>query len=663
MTKRVVFRPSRGVFNPVLADDSLVEREGESASVFYTAFSRQIAQSMGLIIAAAAGACLLSAWLLALAGAAAPLHQMFVLLSFVIAGCPALSEVWHKLRGLRVDIDLLMLLGAGLAAWIGSPFEGALLLFLFALSGGMEGYALRRTQTAINALRDLAPPEATLIDGDAQTHVPLRQVAVGAVVLVKPGERIPLDGAVLRGQSSVDESAITGESVPRDCGPGDAVFAGTLNVNGRMEVTVTKQAADTTLARIVALVMEARHRPATAQRLIDRIGPTYSAAVIGVVLIVGLAAWGVFGLPYRDALYRAIALLIVASPCALIIATPVVYLSAIAGAARRGVLIKGGVHLEVVAAARAFAFDKTGTLTTGQIRMAEVIPPAGMSREDALCVAGALEGSSTHPLAQAVQRAVRESGVSPPPVQEFRYVPGEGSQGLVGGRRVWVGRAESAHLHAPHADLGALLSKVDEIRQLGMTASALVVDGAVGLLTFADTVREEAADCVRALRRQGVRRVDMLTGDHEATARQVGATLGLDGYRAALKPEDKVNAIRDLRAQYGTLVLVGDGINDAPALAHADTGIAMGAMGADVALEAADIVLMKDRLEGVAWLHAHAIRTARIVRQNLSFAIGVIVVLSMFAVLGEIPLPLAVVGHEGSTILVALNGLRLLRTG
>lgn len=662
MTKRVVFRPSRGVFNPVLADDSLVASAGDSAAVFYTPMSRRIAQSMGLIIAAAAGACLLSAWMLSLAGAAAPLHQMFVLLSFVIAGCPALSEVWHKLRGLRVDIDLLMLLGAGLAAWIGSPFEGALLLFLFALSGGMESYALRRTQTAIHALRDLAPSEATLLNGEETMHVPLRQVAVGAIVLVKPGERIPLDGAVVRGQSSVDESAITGESVPRDCGPGDAVFAGTLNVNGRLEVAVSKQAADTTLARIVALVMEARHRPATAQRLIDRIGPTYSAAVIIVVVVVGLTAWGIFGLPYRDALYRAIALLIVASPCALIIATPVVYLSAIAGAARRGVLIKGGVHLEVVAAARAFAFDKTGTLTSGRIRLAEVLPPAGMSREEALRLAGALEGSSTHPLAQAVQRAVRESGMTLPAVHEFRYVPGEGSQGRVEGHDVWVGRPESAIRHAPGADLRAMGAKVDEIREHGQTASALLVNGAVGLLTFADTVREEAAECVRALRRQGVQRVEMLTGDHEATARLVSATLGLDGHRAALKPEDKVNALRDLRTQHGTLVLVGDGINDAPALAHADTGIAMGAMGADVALEAADIVLMKDRLEGVAWLHAHAIRTARIVRQNLTFAIGVIAALSVFAVLGEIPLPLAVVGHEGSTILVALNGLRLLRT-
>lgn len=661
MSTRVSFRPSRGVFNPVLADDSLVDSEGDSAAVFYTPFSRRIAQSMELIVAAAAGVCLLSAWLLSLAGAAAPLYQMFVLLSFVIAGSPALSQVWQKLRRLRIDIDLLMLLGAGLAAWIGSPFEGAMLLFLFALSGGMENYALRRTQTAIHALRDLAPAEATLIDGDATLRVPLRQVAVGAVVLVKPGERVPLDGAVVRGQSSVDESAITGESVPRDCGPGDAVFAGTLNVNGRLEVNVAKQAADTTLARIVTLVMEARHQPATAQRLIDRIGPTYSVAVIGAVVLVGLTAWWVFGLPYRDALYRAIALLIVASPCALIIATPVVYLSAIAGAARRGVLIKGGVHLEVVAAARAFAFDKTGTLTSGRIRLADVVPPHGMDRAEALRLAGALEASSTHPLAMAVQRALREAGLTPPPVTEFRNVPGEGAMGVVEGRPVWVGRTDAAHRRALGAGLGDLGQRVDELRRQGKTVSALVIDGVVGLLAFADTVREEAADCVRVLRRQGVRRMDMLTGDHEATARQVATSLGLDGFRAELKPEDKVDAVRALRDQYGVLVLVGDGINDAPALAHADTGIAMGAMGADVALEAADIVLMKDRLEGIAWVHAHAQRTARIVRQNLTFAIGVIVVLSAFAVWGRIPLPLAVVGHEGSTILVALNGLRLLR--
>jgi len=616
---------------------------------------------MGFIIAAAAGLFLLAAWTVQRFAGPAPLFWLFTLFAFAIAGVPAAQTVWSKLKRLRIDIDLLMLLGAGLAAWIGSPFEGALLLFLFALSGALEEFALRRTQSAIIALRELAPKFAMVLDECGSRRVPLRQVPIGGRILIRPGEKVPLDGTVEGGQSSVDESAITGESIPRDCAAGDTVLAGTQNLNGRLEVRVTKLVADTTLARIVHLVTEARHHPARAQRLIDRIGPTYSLSVIAAAFVVATFNAAI-GLPAKESARRGIAVLIVASPCALIIATPVAYLAAIAASARRGVLVKGGAHLEVVARAAAVAFDKTGTLTTGRVRLTDVDVRDGISEQEALRIAGAIERSSNHPLADAVSRALHDRHLQPANVVDYRSIPGEGALARVDGRSAWIGRPEVLSTRVANHDLAEAAARAERFRQEGKTASAMVIDGKVAFLAFSDTLRERAVECVKRLRLQGVRWIAMLTGDHELVAAKVAHELKLDGYLAQLAPEDKLSAVEKLREKYGEVVVVGDGINDAPALAHADVGIAMGARGADVAMGAADIVLMNDRIDDVAWLHAHARRTATIVRQNLTLAIAVIAVLSVFASIGNIPLPFAVVGHEGSTVLVALNALRLLRS-
>lgn len=711
MSVRTLFSSTRRALKPVLADEPVIDAAGSTANVFYTAGAQRIARHMELIVAASAGLSLLIAWTIHLSHGPLPLRNVFILLAFSIAGVPALSEVWGKLREFRIDIDLLMLLGAGLAAYIGNPFEGALLLFLFALSGGMESFALRRAQHAIFALRNLAPTEATLIvhpphgadanEGDTTVRVPLRRVKVGATILVRPGEKVPVDGDVTAGSSSIDESAITGESIPRDCSTGDTVFAGTQNIDGRLEVRVSKLAADTTLARIVELVTEARRHPARAQRLIDRIGPIYSAIVIASAVLTAVVAASLFGLDGREAVRRGIALLIVASPCALIIATPAAYLSAIAAAARNGVLVKGGIHLEVVARAVVVAFDKTGTLTTGKVRLTNIETDGQMDEAEVLRFAGAIEASSTHPLARAVNEALKERHLTAHAVTDYKATPGKGEAGICNGRSVWIGKPELLSI----ADCKLpIAERTEKLRQEGKTVSAIVVSGTegsgadfppvgsavrttavrttnardasredpqvgpyvgpatVGLLAFQDTIRSGSAECVERLRRQGIRRIDMLTGDHEIVARQVATSLRLDGYMAELAPEDKLAVTRKLRSEYGTVVLVGDGINDAPALVSADAGIAMGTMGTDLALEAADIVLMKDRIEGVAWFHRHARRTAGVVRQNLILAVTVIATLSVFAVLGAIPLPLAVVGHEGSTVLVALNALRLLRT-
>ena len=662
MSAEVVFSPTRRVTKPILSDEAVLDVEA-AESVFYTPRAQWLQRHIELLTAAMAGGCLLIAWLIRLTAGPQPLGNLFVLLAFATAGLPALEAVWKKLRTLRIDVDLLMLLGAGLAAYVGSPFEGALLLFLFALSGGLESYALRRTQSAIVALRDLVPTRAVVLEGGETRTVPLRQVPVGATILVRPGEKVALDGVVGEGESSLDESAITGESIPRECREGDQVFAGTQNLDGRLVVRVSKLATDTTLARIVQLVTEAKQHPAAVQRLIDRIGPTYSLIVIGGSVLVGLLAGPLLGLAGREAVMRAIAVLIVASPCALIIATPVAYLAAMASAARRGVLIKGGAHLEVLARSGTVAFDKTGTLTTGKVRLVAIDGRNGLDDDEVLRYAGAIEASSTHPLAGAVNQAVRERGVVPPAVREYCNVPGEGTCARVEGRRVWIGRPESLSRDSAAGDADDLPARVTRYRQEGKTVSALTVDDAAALLVFQDTLREDAADCVAQLRCQGIRKLVMLTGDHELVARQVATRLGLDECRWSLAPHEKVTATAELRQQFGTLVLVGDGINDAPALADADVGIAMGAMGAEVALEAADIVVMKDRIERVAWLHRHARRTARIVQQNVTVALAVIGVLSVFAVLGHIPLPLAVIGHEGSTVAVALNALRLLGRG
>lgn len=661
MTVKDVIDAGRRVSKPILADDPVLDREDRSASVFYTPAGQWIERRMEMIIAAGAGLFLAAAWLISLFGGPGSLRNLFILLSFAIAGIPALTEVWDKVRQFRIDIDLLMLLGACLAAYIGSPFEGALLLFLFALAGAMESFSLRRTQAAIVALRELAPTDATVLRDGGQCRMALRQVSIGNVVLVRPGEKVPLDGEVVAGSSSVNESAITGESVPRECVVGDVVFAGTQNVDGRLEVRVTKLAGDTALAKIVELVTEARQHPARAQRLIDRIGPVYSLAVIGGSVAVALLAMTVFGMASHESIRRGIALLIVASPCALIIATPVAYLSGIAAAARRGVLIKGGAHLEVVSRARVVAFDKTGTLTTGRIRLCGITTDEGVDEDRILRAAGALEAASNHPLADAVNAAMKERRVDAPPVSDYTSVPGEGASGTVEEHKIWIGRPERLADHVPAGVANRFAQRAAVIRQEGKTVSAVTVDRHVALLAFQDTLREQSRNSIARLREQGIAHVEMLTGDHEIVARHVAADLGLDGVRAQLAPHDKVTATKELRDRTGTLVLVGDGINDAPALAHADVGVAMGSMGADVALEAADIVLMNDDILNVAWLHRLAKRTAGIVRQNLTIAIGVIAVLSVFAVLGSIPLPLAVIGHEGSTVIVALNALRLLR--
>ncbi len=582
------------------------------------------------------------------------------LAAYLLAGYPASREGLSALRHGRLDVEALMLVAALAAGGLGYWLDGGILLFLFALSGLLEEYALDRSRQAVRALMELRPDRATVLRDGQEVEVPVEEVQVGEVVLVRPGERISVDGEVLEGRSAVDESSLTGEGIPVAKGPGDPVFAGTLNRQGALRVRVTKPAEETTLARIVHLVEEAQEEKARVQQLIDRIGPWYSWGVVALALAVGLSPLLGIG-TWEAAIYRAVTVLVVASPCAVVLATPATLLAALARGARGGVLIKGGKHLERLATLRAVAFDKTGTLTLGQPRVVEVLPwRPGETAEHVLGLAASVEALSEHPLAEAIVRAARERGMELAEVVEMESVPGQGVRGRVGGEEVWIGTARFLERNGVAVDPRAL-EVIRRWQGQGRTV-VLVGNGDLrGLIAVQDVLRPEAAEALEALRDLGIERRIMVTGDNRRSAAAIARQLGLDEVHAELLPEDKLRILRELEARYGAVGMVGDGVNDAPALARATVGIAMGGRGTDVALETADVVLMGDDLRRLPFALDLSRRARQILRLNLAFALGVIGILLALALTVGLPIPLAVLGHEGSTVVVILSGLRLLR--
>jgi Zn2+/Cd2+-exporting ATPase len=654
---------SRRAVNPILTDQVVFDAEPGVSRAFLTPSARRVERFLPLTSAGVAGVFLLVGWLTERLDGPEPLVHLAVLVAFVLAGIPGLKSAWESLLERRIDIDVLMILGAGMAAIIGQPIEGALLLFLFSLSGALEEEATRRTQMAIRSLRELHPAEAIVLGADGQQQrMATVYVPLGARLLVRPGDRVPLDGVVLEGESAVDEAPITGESMPRSKSSGDPVYAGSINGTGSLVMEVTRVAAETQLARIIRLVTEAKTRQARVERLFDRIGPTYAVCVIVASLSFGALAPLLLKLTWQESALRAIALLIVASPCALIIATPIAYLSAVASAARRGVLIKGGVYLELLARCRTVVLDKTGTVTTGRPRLCGVMSSDGLPEEEALRVAGALEASSSHPLAAAINDALQARRLSAYDAQDIELVAGRGVRGRISGQTVAIGRKELTDDLIDPAGRPAVAQAAEEIYSDGRTASVVTFGGRAAVLSFEDPLRTDARATIDRLRAEGIRQIVMLTGDNTRVARRTAAELGLDDFAADLLPEQKIEHARRLReTSGGPVAMVGDGVNDAPVLAHADVGIAMASIGSDAALEAAPIVLMSNTLERLGWVVGHARRTSRIVKQNLTLALSVIIVLSGFAVAGQVQLPLAVIAHEGSTLLVAVNALRLLR--
>ena len=606
---------------------------------------------------------LVAAYVVAHWGGPAWLQAGLYVVAYLAGGYYGLVDAIEALREGKLDVNLLMILAALGAAYIGYPAEGATLLFLFSLSNTLQSYALDRSRKAIKALMDLRPPVARVRRNGDWVEVPVEELRLDDVVMVRPGERFPIDGEVIAGTSEVDQSPITGESVPVPKQPGDMVFAGTVNGTGTLEVRVTRLAEDTTLARIVKLVEEAQANKARTQRMLEAFEQRYALVVLaGAVLLALLPPW-LLGTPFTKAFYRAMVWLVVASPCALVISTPASILSAIAGAARRGVLFKGGVHLEKAASIAVVAFDKTGTLTQGKLQVTQVLPEAGVDETELLRLAAGVEALSEHPIGKAVVEKAKAAGVPIPEAQGFRAYVGQGVEATVEGRRLWIGnlrmfRARGRDL-PPHLE-----TQVRRLEEQGQTAILVYeadADRWLGVLAVADTLRPNAAQVVKALKALGIRQVVMLTGDNRRVAASIARQVGVDAYYAELLPQDKMRILNELRSQYGMTAMVGDGVNDAPALASADLGIAMGGAGTDVAMETADVVLMGDELSLLPFAIGLARKARRIIWQNITFSLAVIVLLVALTFGIDLPLPLGVLGHEGSTVIVVLNGLRLLR--
>jgi Cd2+/Zn2+-exporting ATPase len=606
----------------------------------------------------------LAAWA---AGPGTARTALFVL-AYLAGGTFATIAAVRTLAGGRLSVDLLMILAAMGAAFLGDWGEGAILLFLFSLSGALEEYALFRTTRSIDALVQLRPREASVVRGDGREEVvPIDTLRVGDSVRVRPGERFPVDGEVAEGESWADESTLTGESAPVAKRPGAAVFAGTINGQGTVLLRMTRAVADTTLERIVQVVREAQAEKTGAQRLVESWEGPYVAAVLltslGVFLGALLVHRGTTGhVNPTDAFYHAMVLLVVMSPCAVVIGAPAVLLSGIARGARHGVLFKGGATLEALGDVNVVAFDKTGTITHGEPAVTAVWAPAGVDPDRLLGLAAAVERHSEHPLAAAVVAESERRGLASPAIDTFETHTGHGVHARTDGLWVGVGR-EGLFVAHRKAIPPAVQEAAQRLRDAGQTALMVVIseDGrdTGGVVGVADRPRPEAPAAVAALRRVGVDRVVVLTGDHERVGQAVAAQVGADEVRAGLLPEDKVRELRRLRGGGRRVAMIGDGVNDAPALAAADVGIAMGGAGTDVALEVADVVLMKDDLTALPFAFWLSRRARRRERQNLTFAFAMIGVLVLSSFFG-LPLWLGVLGHEGSTVLVMLNGLRLL---
>ncbi|HMM51015.1 MAG TPA: cation-translocating P-type ATPase [Burkholderiaceae bacterium] len=609
-----------------------------------------------LVFSLAAGASLLAGWLGSRAGWPAAASSWLYWAAYAFGGFFTLRDALQSLRSKRFDIDTLMLVAAAGAAMLGHWAEGALLLFLFSLGHALEHIAMDRARQAIEALGELAPRTALVRRDGADIELPVANLLRGDRIIVKAGERIAADGTVLEGRSTVDQSPVTGESMPVDKDPGDPVFAGTVNGERVLLVEVTRLASESTLARMVRLVSEAQTQKSPTERFTDRFARVFVPVVLGgAVLLVAVPL--LLGHPFTDAFYRAMAVLVAASPCALAIGTPAAVLSAVARAAQAGILIKGGAHLETLGQLNAMAFDKTGTITEGRPRLTDLVS-FGPPENDLLLMAAAVESRSDHPLARAIVAAARERGLQWSEPAAVESVTGKGIRATLDGRQVEIGNLK---LFAHETVNEAVTDAVERLESSGRTTMLVRTDGRfAGIVGLMDTPRAGVAAVLAQLRALGIARTVMLTGDNERVARAVAREVGLAEVRAGLLPEDKVEAIASLIAEHGLVAMVGDGVNDAPALARASVGVAMGGAGSDVALETADVALMGDDPGKLPFAIALGHAARRAIRQNLFIALGAVALLIPATLLGWAGIGLAVLVHEGSTVVVVLNALRLL---
>jgi len=583
-------------------------------------------------------------------------------LSYVAGSWFTVGEVREKLEDGVLDVHFLMLAVAVGAAAIGKWGEGATLLFLFSASSALEHFAMDRTQRAIHALLHAAPKTAVVLKPDGrEEEVPVEELIPGLRLLVRPGALFPVDAEVVKGETAADESNLTGEAVPVEKTVGDAVLAGTLNTNGSVEVIVQRAAKESALQKIIHLIQHAQQSKAPSQRFTDRFGSGYTLGVLALTVVMFLVWWLAIGhAPFRStaeepsAFYHAMTLLVVASPCALVLSIPSAILAAIASGARRGILFRGGGAVEQLAEVRAVAMDKTGTLTTGDLRVESVESfPPGRARE-VLELAAALDRHSNHPLARAIVREAKRQGIEPRNLDGVSSTFGAGVSAPLDGGEVRLGRRSWAQPAPPDST-----EVVAAPGKIGVSEVWLVAPALRGRILLRDDVRPEARGLIESLRRRGLRTI-VLTGDRQAAADQLAQDLALDEIRAELKPDDKLALIGDYNRRGEKIAMIGDGVNDAPSIAAAHVGIAMGARGSDAALEQADVVLMHDRLENFLTAFELSRRARAIIKQNLTISLGVIAVLMVLAVLERIPLTVGVLGHEGSTLIVVLNSLRLL---
>jgi Cd2+/Zn2+-exporting ATPase len=597
-------------------------------------------------------------WLAGKLGLGPAVQIPLYVVAIALGGYFWVREGWEEfIEEREVGIEALMAFATLGAVLLGQWFEAAFLVFLYGLAEGVEEYTFARTRSAIKALLDLAPKEARLLENGRERMVPASSLKPGDRFLVRPGESIATDAIIREGRSSINEAAVTGESVPVAKGPGDRVFAGTVNLEGALVLEATATFEDNTLSKIIRLVEQAQSEKGRAQRFIERFGRRYSPVVLlTAVALVVLPP--LIGLDWSTWATRAVVLLVAAAPCALVMSTPVAMASAIGTAGKNGVLIKGGIHLENLGTVRAVAFDKTGTLTRGEPVVTTIVAAPGWTEREVLARAAAIERFSEHPLARAVMAKAQNEGIEVPEAGDFQALPGAGARAVVGEVSLYVGSP------ALFQQLGArvpaeLSDKIDELRDSGHTVVFVGTDEEVrGLLAIRDEIRPEAKDALQALREAGIEHIIMLTGDNQRTANAIARELGIDDVRAELKPDDKARIVKALAEEYGGVIMVGDGINDAPALAAATVGIAMGTAGTDAAIEAADVALMADDLRKVAYAVRLGRRARAISRQNIIFSLAVLAILIPGALTGWVGVSLAVTAHEVSELLAVANGLR-----
>ena len=572
-----------------------------------------------------------------------------------------LPKAWFAFKRLRPDMNLLMCLAVIGALFIDEWFEAAAVAFLFAFSQLLEAWSVGRARKAVAALMDLTTPIARIRDAEGnETTVAPESVQVGTIFLIRPGDKIPLDGRVTKGNSEVNQAPITGESIPVNKQPDDEIFAGTINGDAMLEAKCTKLAENTVLAQIIRMVGEAQTRRAPSELWVEKFAKVYTPIVMAVAFLLLLILPTLFHLSWHDSLYRALVLLVIACPCALVISTPVSIVASLAAAARNGVLIKGGIFVEAPSRLRALALDKTGTLTRGKPVVTKIVPLNGHTEAELLERAAALEAHSNHPLAIAILDAAEAQQIPYQAADAYQIIQGKGATALINGREFWLG--SHRYLEERKEETAEVHRQLEELSNAGQTVVVIGNETHVcGFIALADRVRETSAEVIRQLHQAGMEQVVMLTGDNAGTAQAVGDEVGIDAVHSELLPEDKVTVIETLVKEYQYVAMVGDGVNDAPAMSRSSLGIAMGVAGSDVAIESADIALMTDDLTKIPWLIRHSHRTLNIIRQNIVFALSIKVLFMILMVLNHASLWAAIAADMGASLLVIFNGLRLLQ--